>query len=152
MYLHHVTQSLELARNNQLFGTAVRTKFLHIYDEIVEVKTPDFDPASRSSDSLRFRFKKAIAPDVRKFNKDYKRIKEKRPSGTTVSMYIEMASDEYVYTLGKAFRFGRCVEVLHQLPKFNVDLAIHHLPEDTEVVEIDVFDDTDVASSSLMDE
>ncbi len=51
-----------------------------------------------------------------------------------------MASGEYVYTLGKAFRFGRYVGVLHQIPKFNVDLAINHLREDIEVVEIDRFE------------
>ncbi len=38
------------------------------------------------------------------------------------------------------------------MPKFDVDLAIHHFPEDIEVVGIDAFDEIDVGSSSLMDE
>ncbi len=70
----------QTCQKQSTFWVAVRTKFLHLYDEIVGVKTPDFDPATTSSDSLMFRFNKTIAPEVRIFNKFYKRKKEKRPS------------------------------------------------------------------------
>ncbi len=60
------------------FLGAIRTKVfqLHENDEIVEVKTPDFDPATRSSDRLMFRFNKTITPDVRR-STNSTRIKEK---------------------------------------------------------------------------
>jgi hypothetical protein len=53
------------------------------------------------------------------YNRYYKQVKECPPSGTTEEEWYKIAADNYRDAEGRAFVFIHCVEVLHQLPKFN---------------------------------
>jgi hypothetical protein len=53
------------------------------------------------------------------YNRYYKQVKECPPSGTTEEEWYKIAADNYRDAEGHAFAFIHCVEVLHQLPKFN---------------------------------
>jgi hypothetical protein len=53
------------------------------------------------------------------YNRYYKQVKVCPPSGTTEEEWYKIAADNYRDAEGHAFPFLNCVEVLHQLPKFN---------------------------------
>jgi hypothetical protein len=53
------------------------------------------------------------------YNRYYKQVKECPSSGTTEEEWYKIAADNYRDAEGHAFVFIHCVEVLHQLPKFN---------------------------------
>jgi hypothetical protein len=74
---------------------------------------------SRPVESLKQRYLKVIAKAVGKFNKFYRNLKTQNKSGWTKDDYIEEAARLYEEEEGKPFRFSLCVEVLHQVPKFD---------------------------------
>jgi hypothetical protein len=69
--------------------------------------------------SLKQRYLKVIAKAVAKYNKFYHLLKNQNKSGWTQDDYIEEAARLYEEEEGKPFRFALCVEVLHQVPKFD---------------------------------
>jgi hypothetical protein len=71
------------------------------------------------------------------YNRYYKQVKERPPSGgvNTEEEIQKVAADNYRDAEGHAFAFFHCVEVLHQLPKFNpmvddVDRSLNVAVED----------------------
>jgi hypothetical protein len=74
----------------------------------------------RDSESLKNRFQRKIQKKMNVYNKYYKQVKECPPSGVNTEEEIQkVAADNYRDAEGHAFPFPHCVEVLHQLPKFN---------------------------------
>jgi hypothetical protein len=72
------------------------------------------------SESLKNRFQRQIQRKMNVYNKYYKQVKECPPSGVNTEEEIQkVAADNYRDAEGHAFAFSHCVEVLHQLPKFN---------------------------------
>ena len=92
----------------------------------------------RTQESLKNRWLRHISKEVQYFNKYYKQIKEKNPSGKTEQNMIEDSMELYLEMEGRPFKFSwEVVETLHKLPKFN---PFHEEEEED--------DDADVASSS----
>jgi hypothetical protein len=56
---------------------------------------------------------------VKEWNPFYKRIAEASPGGTTKQDWVRTASEEYVDQYGRRFSFEHCVDMLHELPKFD---------------------------------
>jgi hypothetical protein len=73
----------------------------------------------RPVESLKQRYLKVIAKAVAKYNKLYGLLKNQNKSGWTQEDYIEEAARLYEKEEGKPFHFDLCVEVLHQVPKFD---------------------------------
>jgi hypothetical protein len=73
----------------------------------------------RESNSLRNRFQRAIAKQTKEWNPFYKKIVEAPPSGTMKDNWISLTPEEYNNQYGRRFLFEHCVEILHQLPKFD---------------------------------
>ena len=72
----------------------------------------------RTWESVRNRIQKTIHPKVQKFNAYYKQIVEKDQSGWTKEMYIEAAKKLWFDEYKSAFKWGDCVRVLHDMPKY----------------------------------
>ena len=100
------------------FWKRVHTKFYLLYDEEAEVAIEK----KWSWKSVRNRFQKTIAKAVQKFNGYYKQVVQKEKSGWTPQMYIDSAKEVWLSLEGKPFKFGDCVRILHQMPKFNPNL------------------------------
>jgi hypothetical protein len=73
----------------------------------------------RDSESLKNRFQCQIQKKMNVYNRYYKQVKECPPSGTTEEEWYKIAADNYRDAEGHSSPFLHCVEVLHQLPKFN---------------------------------
>ena len=59
---------------------------------------------------------------MQKFNGYYKQVVTKEKSGWTPQMYIDLAKEVWLSLEGKPFKFGDCVRILHQVPKFNPNI------------------------------
>jgi hypothetical protein len=74
----------------------------------------------RDSESLKNRFQRKIQKKMNVYNRYYKQVKECPPSRVYTEEEIQkVAADNYRDAEGDAFGFSHCVEVLHQLLKFN---------------------------------
>ena len=105
----------------------VHEKFYILYNEEAEVAIDK----KWSWKSVRNRFQKTIAKSVQKFNGYYKQVVQKEKSGWTPQMYIDSAKEIWLSLEGKPFKFGDCVRILHQVPKFNPNI------DDEEEEEVD---------------
>ena len=72
----------------------------------------------RTWESVRNRLQKTIHPKVQKFNAYYKQVVEKDQSGWTKEMYIEAAKKLWFDEYKSAFKWGDCLRVLHDMPKY----------------------------------
>lgn len=73
----------------------------------------------RDANSIRNRFQRTIAKTLREWNPFYKKIATDPPSGTPKEQWPGLASELYLDQYGRKFQFEHCVEILHQLPKFD---------------------------------
>ena len=96
------------------FWSAVQRK----YSELAEEEFGE-DFVARDADAILNRFRRHIQKDMFTFNTHYKTCKSNKQSGKVDEDYIKDALDLYLEFEGKAFRFPKCVEILHQMPKFN---------------------------------
>jgi hypothetical protein len=94
----------------------------HIHRKFSLLLKPD-NPSEalpdRDSESLKNRFQRQIQKKMNVYNRYYKQVKECPPSGTTEEEWYKIAADNYRDAEGHSFAFLHCVEILHQLPKFN---------------------------------
>jgi hypothetical protein len=88
-------------------------------EKLEEEDDKEDDLPARDATAIENRFKRHIQKDLFYYNKYYKQIKEKKPSGKTEEDIIQDAVDHYLEMEGKPFKFQHCVETLHQMPKFN---------------------------------
>ena len=86
--------------------------FMIVEDEDITIA------AKRAWQSVRNRFQKMIHPKVQLFNGYYKQVLEKEQSGWTKEMYIEAAKKLWFDEYKSAFKWGDCVRVLHDMPKY----------------------------------
>jgi hypothetical protein len=84
----------------------------------------------RDYKSIKNRFQRHIGKGVQEWNPYFRRIKLDMPSGTPESEYMQIASERFRNTLGKSFNFEHCVEILHDMPKFNPMSVEHNEDED----------------------
>jgi hypothetical protein len=78
----------------------------------------------RKHESLRNRFQRSIAKQTKEWNPFYKSIAQAPPSGTTKEDWISIASEEYNNQYGRRFSFQHCIEILHQLLKFDPMIGV----------------------------
>ena len=97
------------------FWKKVHKKFYYLYNEEAEVAVD----MKWTWKSVRNRFQKTISKSVQKFKGCYKQVLAKEKSGWTKQMYIDLGKEVWLRLEGKPFKFGDCVRVLHQIPKFN---------------------------------
>lgn len=96
------------------FWSAVQKKYREL---VVEELEEGFH--IRDADAIRNRFGRHIQKDVYVFNGHYKTCKENKQSGYVEDNYFHDALELYLEMEGKPFRFAKCVDILHQMPKFN---------------------------------
>jgi hypothetical protein len=110
---------------NPINGVGQKSKEFwdHIYRKyslLLKEDNPSEALPERDSESLRNRFQRQIQRKMNVYNKYYKQVKECPPSGVNTDEEIQkVAAYNYSDAEGYAFAFSHCVEVLHQLPKFN---------------------------------
>jgi hypothetical protein len=102
----------------------------------------------RSADALLNRFQRMIQKEMNIFNKHYRYILLSLPSGTVESEYIDKAAERFLEDEGRPFLYKDCVEVLHQLPKFD---PMIYLEQDAVIVDDDAEDDDDEEVMSTSD-
>jgi hypothetical protein len=111
---------------NPLVGNDQRAEIfwdtvLEAYNNIIakDATEDDVFVVERESASIRNRFQRSIAKQVKEWNPFYKRVAEAPPSGTTKNDWIRLASEEYQAQYGRRFLFEHCIEILQDLPKFD---------------------------------
>ena len=77
---------------------------------------------TRTFESLKNRWSRHISKETQYWNSHYKTVLEKKESGKSEEDLIVDANNLYVQFRGKPWRYGSCVTILHQLPKFNPKL------------------------------
>lgn len=94
---------------------------LQTYNNLQEKEKWDEDAiiVERDYASLRNRFQRTIAKQLKEWNPFYKRVAEAPPSGTTKAEWIQLASENYSDQYERTFNFEHCVEILHKIPKFD---------------------------------
>jgi hypothetical protein len=105
-------------QKGKAFWATVKSKFDHLFfcsEEAFE----DSPREERSEEALQTRFLKKIQPEMNHYNPFYKRIAECPPSGTPNEDWPRLAAIEFLNAQNKKFKFLHCVEILHQIPKFN---------------------------------
>ena len=100
------------------FWADVKAKFEALYasEGIVE---EEGTKEERSWEALQTRFTKKIQPEMFLWNPFYKRIADCPPSGVPKEEWPNKASEAFWEEKGCPFKFPHCVDILHQLPKFN---------------------------------
>jgi hypothetical protein len=76
-----------------------------------------------------------IQKEMNMFNKHYRYILLSLPSGTVELEYIDKAAERFLEDEGRPFFYKDCVEVLHQLPKFDPMITAHGFlsPSDVDI-------------------
>jgi hypothetical protein len=102
-------------QKGKVFWATVKSKFDHLYFCSVEDDYEDSPREERSEEALQTRFLKKIQPEMNHYNPFYKCP----PSGTPNEDWPRLAAIEFLNAQDKEFKFLQCVEILHQMPKFN---------------------------------
>jgi len=124
----YVSVSNDPINGSQQWSNIIWAKVHEKYKLLVAQQGPKMGFGSRPMESLKQRYLKVIAKAVGKFNKFFRNLKMQNKSGWTKDDYIEEACRLYEEEEGKPFRFSLCVEVLHQVPKF--DLMVDRQPSE----------------------
>ena len=98
-----------------VFFAAVGSRFRDLYNQLDE-RVLD---RTRDDAACKNRWYRYIQPNVNLFNKYYKDLKESKPSGWKEEDLINAAAEEFKDRHAKVFKWKHCVEILHQMPKFN---------------------------------
>jgi hypothetical protein len=105
-------------QKGKVFWATVKSKFDHLFF-CSEEDDKDSPREERREEALQTRFLKKIQPEMNHYNPFYKRIAECTPTGTPNEDWPRLAAIEFLNAQGKEFKFLHCVEILHQMPKFN---------------------------------
>lgn len=116
------------------FWKHIKERFDILMNELIDAQTEELEKSgeedgevisflNRTADSLKNRWDKAIAKDVRLFNRFYRESKTPIKSGWSEENYIDDAEYKWVVaeekTGGKKFRFRHVLEILWKHPSFD---------------------------------
>jgi hypothetical protein len=113
------------ATNNPLLGTDQKlkdfwTSIKSKFDDLCSLEgTSEDGVEDRSWEALHTRFQRKIQPEMFLWNPFYKRICDCPPSGVPKEKWPEIASESFLEEKNRPFKFPHCVDILHQLPKFD---------------------------------
>ena len=102
-------------QKGSVFWAGVGSRFRDLYNQLEE----RVEGRARDNDACKRRFQRYIQQQTNVYNKYYKELKEKNPSGWTDKDFIEKAAEAYEEGEGQPFKWLNCIEVLHKMPKFS---------------------------------